>query len=165
MRFRDFLRQQDEQWKEVVEAAGYDRGLTGNNDPGPLALPAVLGIALFCAACGEGVLRGARRRASGGPVPVVAAGVDETEGESPQGKAPVRQLVGTVAVLFLYGAAVQILGFPLSTLLFVSGASWWLGARWWSALLCAALMVIVVRLLFVNGFEVQLPGGLLGLPV
>jgi tripartite-type tricarboxylate transporter receptor subunit TctC len=145
--FTTFLRQQDEQWKAVVEAAGYDRGLTGNNDPGPLALPIALLLGLLAAGSWE-VLRGRKRAAF------------EQETSHPGSK-----LLLVCGALILYVAAVSFVGFTISTFVFLTATTWKLGARWWAALIAATLIVVIVWLLFSFAFQVQLPRGVFDLPI
>lgn len=143
--FTEFLQQQDEQWKTVVEAAGYDKGLTGNNDPGPHALPWALVIGL------------------------VAVGGWEFMRGAPSGDEPPRiersfvKLSVVCVALVAYVVAVTWLGFAVSTFAFVAITTWRLGAKAWSALLAAGVILAIVWLLFVVGFQIQLPRGLLGL--
>lgn len=149
--FTQFLAEQDAQWADVVKAAGYDRGLTGNNDPGPLALPIVLAVCL-AAAGGWSLLRG-------------DAAIAEGEVRQDHAVASGRPTVAKVACEILaYTIGVPICGFTLSTLVFVSIVLWKFGARWYSAIGAAVVTVLVVRGLFGEVFAVQLPSGLLGLP-
>lgn len=144
--FTDFLQEQDEQWKSVVEAAGYDKGLTGNNDPGPLALPWVLVIGLVVVGGWE-LARGPRS-------------ADEPLN-------PTRsfaKLLPICIALIVYIVAVTWLGFAVSTFAFVAMTTWKLGAKLWSASLAAGVILAIVWLLFVVAFQVQLPKGVLGLP-
>lgn len=138
--FRQFLRDQDEQWKTVVEAAGYNRGLTGNADPGPLALPFALVIGLVIAGGWE-LFRGGTRSSDEG-----------VEG------AKAKQL-GLLFAMLAYVAAIAWLGFALSTFVFVVATTRMLGARWWAACAVAVVVLVVVWVLFTQAFAVQLPGG------
>lgn len=144
--FTEFLQEQDEQWKSVVEAAGYDKGLTGNNDPGPLALPWVLVIGLV-AVGGWEFVRGTR-----------------SLDESPKRERTFAKLLPVCVALIAYVVGVTWLGFAVSTFAFVALTTWKLGAKLWSALLAAGVILAVVWLLFVLAFQVQLPTGVLGLP-
>lgn len=144
--FNEFLREQDEQWKSVVEAAGYDKGLTGNNDPGPHALPWALLIGL-----------------------VTVGGWELARGSRPEQAAEKRQRsaykLGLVCIaLIVYVVGMTWLGFTVSTFIFVALTTWTLGAKLWSATLAGSLVVMIVWLLFVFAFQVQLPTGVLGLP-
>lgn len=144
--FTDFLQEQDRQWKSVVEAAGYDQGLTGNNDPGPHVLPWALVIGLIAVGSWEFV-RATR--------PAV---------EPPKVEHSFAKLSVVCFALVGYIVAMTWLGFAVSTFGFVTLTTWKLGARVWAALLAACTMLAIVWLLFVFAFEVQLPTGVLGLP-
>lgn len=144
--FTKFLQEQDEQWKAVVEAAGYDKGLTGNNDPGPHALPWVLVISLVVIGGWE-FARGAR-----------------PADESPQVERSLVKLSVVCVALVGYIVAVTWLGFAVSTFCFVAITTWRLGAKPWAALLAAGAILVIVWSLFVVAFQVQLPRGVLGLP-
>ncbi|MCB9938429.1 MAG: tripartite tricarboxylate transporter TctB family protein [Planctomycetaceae bacterium] len=143
--FTNFLREQDEQWKSVVEAAGYDKGLTGNNDPGPHALPWALLVGLV-AVGGWELARGTR-----------------TEDASPPGERSFAKLTVVCIALIVYVAGVAWLGFAVSTFVFVAVTTWKLGAQFWSALLAASVILAIVWVLFVFAFQVQLPTGVFGL--
>ncbi|HRA90416.1 MAG TPA: tripartite tricarboxylate transporter substrate-binding protein, partial [Planctomycetaceae bacterium] len=144
--FTNFLREQDAQWKSVVEAAGYDKGLTNNNDPGPHALPWALVIGLVTVGGWE-FARGTRSVA---------------EPATEQGS--LLRLLAVCLALVGYTVAVTWLGFALSTFGFVAMTTWKLGARPWAALLAAGVILAIVLLLFVVAFQIQLPKGVLGLP-
>ncbi|HUG67705.1 MAG TPA: tripartite tricarboxylate transporter substrate-binding protein [Pirellulaceae bacterium] len=144
--FTDFLQEQDEQWKSVVEAAGYDKGLTGNNDPGPLALPWVLVIGLVVVGGWE-LARGPRS---------ADTPLNHTRSFA--------KLLPICSALIVYIVAVTWLGFAVSTFAFVAMTTWKLGAKLWSASLAAGVILAIVWLLFVVAFQVQLPKGVLGLP-
>jgi hypothetical protein len=144
--FTDFLQEQDEQWKSVVEAAGYDKGLTGNNDPGPLALPWVLVIGLVAVGGWE-----------------LARSPRSTDTATNRTRSFAKLLPICIA-LIVYVAAVTWLGFAVSTFAFVAITTWKLGAKLGSALLAAGVILAIVWLLFVVAFQVQLPKGVLGLP-
>ena len=144
--FTEFLREQDEQWKSVVLAAGYDKGLTGNNDPGPLALPLVLVIGLVSLGGWE-----------------LACGTRSLS-EPPGSQRSYVKLLPICIALVTYVVGVTWLGFAVSTFAFVTMTTWKLGAKLWSATLAATVILAVVWLLFVVAFQVQLPAGVLGLP-
>ena len=144
--FTKFLEEQDDQWKTVVEAAGYDKGLTGNNDPGPHALPWVLVLGLTVVGGWE-LTRGAR--SAGGALKVHRSHL---------------RLLGVCVALMAYVIAVTWLGFAVSTFGFVVMTTWRLGAKPLTAALAAGVILAIVWLLFVLAFQVQLPAGKLGLP-
>jgi tripartite-type tricarboxylate transporter receptor subunit TctC len=148
--FTDFLQAQDTQWQEIVEAAGYSRGLSTLGDPGPQALPWLLLLGLTVAVGWESV----RHKSN--------AAIETTEFNS-AGNLGVRLFLIALA-LSIYIASIQWVGFALATVTFVSLSTWRLGAKWWVALFTGALLVTIVLLLFVGLLEVQLPVGKLGLP-
>lgn len=143
--FREFLVAQDEQWKFVVEAAGYDKGVPTKGDPGPSALPWFL-FAGIAVAIGLETVRGKVRKLSG-------------PGESERDRGTHRVVILSIGIV-AYVVAVQWLGFHISTWLFVTITARQLGARWWAAAVAGALLVVVISLLFVFVFEVQLPQGI-----
>ncbi len=144
--FTDFLKVQDGQWKSVVEAAGYDKGLTGNNDPGPLALPIVLMIGLVAAGGWE------------------LARSDRVTIDSQLSERSFAKLAAVCVALIAYVAAVTWIGFAISTFAFVAMTTWRLGAKPPAAIAAASVLLAIVWLLFVFAFQVQLPKGVFGLP-
>jgi len=139
--FTDFLRRQDAQWKTVVEAAGYDKGLTSNNDPGPLALPLVLVIGLLALGGWE-----------------VCCGAPAVKQQC-QSKTSFTKLGLVCIALVGYVVAVTWLGFAVSTFAFVAITTWRLGAKPAAALFSACAILVIVWLLFAVAFQVQLPTG------
>lgn len=152
--FREFLVSQDEQWKSVVEAAGYDQGLPAAGDPGPRALPLILVIGLALA-IGSETLRGKEANLAAGDLASGKQSADDPTTDTT--KRVLFLAIGMVA----YVVAVQWLGFHLSTLIFVAATARQLGARWWVATLAGGILVVVISLLFVYVFDVQLPQGIL----
>ena len=118
--------------------------LSGKHDPGPRALPILLSCLL----------------AVGGTVELIHAGVQRSADQPPASKPPVagrnRAALILGGGLALYLTVIPQLGFYAATSVFVFVASWWLGARWWSAVLASVVMMTVVFLLFGVIFEVQL---------
>lgn len=147
--FREFLVTQDEQWKSVVEAAGYDKGVPTKGDPGPSALPWFL-FAGIAVAIGFETIRGKVR---------IPAPEPSESGEGARDGATNRVVVLSLGMV-AYVVAVQWLGFHISTWLFVTITAHQLGARWWAAAVAGALLVAIISLLFVFVFEVQLPPGI-----
>ena len=162
--FRAFLHSQDAQWEEVVAAAGYDRGLTDNHDPGPLALPALLLVGMAFTAAWE-IYRGRLARPPAAGSESLAENDGLPAGETLSPPPAVAALLAVSLALVAYVVAIVWIGFGVSTLCFVSVTTWLLGAKWWEALTAAVLMVATVWLLFVLVFEVQLPSGLFELPI
>ena len=130
-----------------------DSPLAGDHDPGPKALPLVLSGLLLIGGVG-GCIAGLAARHGQDAKPTKD---DETDAVG-FGNAP-----AALAAFLVYVFAIPWLGFQFSTLVFVSGMLLWLGARWWSALLMAALVIGVVRFVFGNLMYVQLPEGDFGL--
>lgn len=152
--FTAFLKGQDQQWKSVVEAAGYDRGLAAVGDFGPRAFP----IAMLTIIVGVGI---ALRFVP----PVTDAALTDSLPEMPASldlpSTNQRRAWALGAAMVVYAAMITPLGFPLSTWLFMVLVTTRLGARPWVAAVTGAVFVAIVCLLFVQLFEVQLPGGLL----
>ena len=118
------------------------------NDPGPKAFPVVLGIVLLV-----------------GGVYQVGAGWIAT-GSSPESSAASRRGLLDASILAFallsFYFVVPWIGFYLPTFVFAFLITWRLGARWWSALLTAVVLLVVVYFLFVVAFRVQLPQGTIG---
>jgi len=132
-------------------------GIAGNRDPGPHFFPVMLAILM--------IVFGLTQIGSGLIGRVAKPSVDSETDRDSLGTATgsFRWLI-LLAVLTVYVASIGWVGFSLSTLLLSAGLMVWLGNRWWVALIVSAVMVIVVKLLFVILFRVQLPIGELGLP-
>ena len=124
------------------------------DDPGPKALPLVLGGALFLGGVGSCISMLIRPRQEDAPSGKTDAGM------AGFGNAPV-----ALSAFVAYVIAIGWLGFQVSTLTFVWSMLVWLGARWWSALLMAVLVIGVVRFVFGNLLYVQLPEGAFGLAI
>ena len=149
--FREFLKQQDLQWKDIVVGAGYDRGLSGNRDPGPLALPVVLVAGLVLLSVIE-IVRTVRSTSS----------VDqngETKSNPPIASHPRSnaQPLAVVTSILLYAIAMPFVGFNLSTCLFSMTLTRILGATWLRAAACSGILIGLVWLIFTLLFSVQLP--------
>jgi len=119
--------------------------LSGKHDPGPRALPILLSCLLLAGAAVE-LAQACIRRFSG----------RQTSPTSENRSGRNGQLLILIGGLVFYLAAIPQLGFYATTIVFAFLGSWWLGARWWSALLASLAMVAVVFLIFGMGFEVQL---------
>ena len=119
--------------------------LSGKHDPGPRALPILLSCLLAAGGCFE-LIRAAWRRFGA-----------KQHALSPQRSGSCnRQVLILAGGLVCYLAVISQLGFYATTSVFAFLASWWLGARWWSAMLASAAMMAVVFLLFGVVFEVHL---------
>jgi tripartite-type tricarboxylate transporter receptor subunit TctC len=155
--FREFLQQQDDQWREVVHFAGYEKGLTGNHDPGPLALPALLCIGLLVSG-GIEWLNGRRRQTA------ASAASQDAEPFTAQQRFHTRDFTYVIAGLIAYVTAIPWLGFGASTLIFVTLLVRKFEASWYAAAAAAIVIAFIVWILFVVSFHVQLPAGRFGLP-
>ncbi len=161
--FTSFLQQQEDQWRPVVEAAGYTPG--HNNDPGPRAFPLVLGI---CLVVGVAIELGRSsvklfQRQDREPLTNTLDKSPDVESAPAQDFSAmgVANFLILVAALSAYLVLMPWLGFSLSTLLFSTLLMWRLGVRpYWAALLSIAL-IVAIRMLFVWVFKVQLPEGVL----
>ncbi len=75
-----------------------------------------------------------------------------------------RRVLVTIALMILYLALTEPLGFPLATLLFITVGTWYLGNyRWWVPPLCGLLSAITVLSVFMDFLELSFPLGLLEL--
>lgn len=143
-----------------------------------------IGIAAFLAAMallargfGRESLEGDVLGAAGFPLLLIAIGLVlaaliavqqiRGAGERPKAKLldlstrPGRALLSSAAVLAAYVAAMNVLGYVLSTLLFSFAAAWVMGYRRLPALaLFSALVTAALLLLFGRAFFVPLPRGL-----
>ena len=123
-------------------------GLGDNFDPGskafPLGLAAILGV-------GGLIEIWHSRRAS-----VVVA--------PPKGENRAKTAVILLGGLSVYIFLLPWLGFALSTLVMAAAMMKWLGNTWPRALTAAVVLIGTVYALFVVGFKVPLPGGVLNLP-
>ncbi len=170
--FAEFLAQQDEQWNEVVQFAGYQKGLTGNNDPGPLALPMLLVAGL--AAGGAIEFFRSRHRATTelkddsatGLAAAPASTLAETESLASGGSSPVAvsQFGWLILAMIVYVGAMPWTGFAISTFIFVTLLVRRFGGSLAGGALSAAIIILIIWLLFVKAFLIQLPAGVLGLP-
>ena len=122
-------------------------GFTASHDPGPDALPKVLGYLLIVGGAVEIVRNYLKRRErSADRAPISWAGV---------------------IVLFqvvLYVVLLPVLGFSLSTGCFTIALLRWFGASWRLTISVALSLILIVNVLFTHVFEVVLPAGRLGLP-
>jgi hypothetical protein len=73
-----------------------------------------------------------------------------------------REAVMLGVALCCYYLLVPWTGFYAPTFIFGWLMCWRMGARWWVAGLAAALLIAIIRVLFVGLFRVQLPQGAYG---
>jgi len=130
-------------------------GLTAANDPGPRALPVAICLLLLAGGLVDAGLEWWRRRCPVGDATVF----EEERGDEAQRRGGLVNVLFLVVFLVGFLVLVSIIGFLPSTFLFAFGMTWRLGARWWHALVFAAVLVAVIYVLFVRMFEVPLPGG------
>lgn len=153
--FESFLEKQEDQWKEVLEAAGYTE--MENHDPGPFALPIALGAVLFIGVLSQLFVfsrkpRDAETQDEENP--------NQEEAEKPRNASAAIVIAAMVAYLSL----MNLLGFSLATVLLAGGLIWHFGSRWWTAILSAVILTVVVNALFTLIFKVPLPEGNFELP-
>lgn len=121
-----------------------ETGFQNRFDPGPSAVPVLIGIFLLAGGIAEGI-RAARE------APILPEIIPGDFGIF-------------VGALILYALAMPYTGFGLATVILSSLMTWYLGSRWWVAIALAVSLVVVVHVLFVYLFRVPLPSGVLGLP-
>ncbi len=130
----------------------------GNHDPGPQALPMVLGVLLLLGGVFELGKAWWHRRAQ----------TPQTSSEPVSARLAIsssdRVVIFTVCALLAYLISMDWLGFSLSTILFGSSLLWRLGARWWISLTVSVAITLLVHLLFVTLFKVPLPESAWGIP-
>lgn len=119
-------------------------GFQSEYDPGPAAVPALMGLSLTLGGLYQGLLAW-RRSETTSPLHLKAFWI----------------LAGG---LVAYAVAMPSVGFALSTVTLVTWMATWLGSRWWVSLLFALGIVLLVQILFGQLFKVPLPQGVLGLP-
>lgn len=129
--------------------------LSGDHDPGPKMLPVALSGLLLLSGVVGAALRFVERREQAAP-PASDRPIPDNDQDAVAGfgKAP-----AALGALLVYAIAIPWLGFQVSTFAFVTGSLMWLGARWWSSLLMAVVVIAIVRVVFGNYFYVQLPDG------
>lgn len=161
--FEAFLDQQETQWKNVLEAAGYiqhedQETHLGAHDPGPYALPIALGVVL----CLGGLSQlGFWFFSPKQPMATTIAKPEEADSEATVRN---RNVVILVGMLLAYLILMEPLGFLWTTICFTTILIWWLGSRWWVGLFSAVLLTVIVKVLFVWVFHITLPESDLGLP-
>ncbi len=118
----------------------------GKGDPGPRAIPVTLSIVLMLGGMLE--IRAYAKRGRG------------PKEEERRGKVWLqpgnKKVVVFTTMLLVYLITIPF-AFYASTFVFAALAVWYLGARWWAALLVSAAIVTVVWVLFVRLFLVPLP--------
>ena len=121
-------------------------GLGDNFDPGSKAFPVGLAVVL-----GIGGLIEVWQGWQSGPAAKAAPG---------QTKTAAILLLGLGAYVWL----LPWLGFAVSTLVGATAMMVWLGNPWSRSLIASVVLIGVIYALFVIGFKVPLPGGVLNLP-
>ncbi|MCL4533817.1 MAG: tripartite tricarboxylate transporter TctB family protein [Bacteroidetes bacterium] len=75
-----------------------------------------------------------------------------------------RRVLFSILLMIVFLALLEPLGFPLSTLIFITAGTWYLGRyRWWVPPLCGALSALTVLVVFIDFLELSFPLGLLEL--
>ena len=126
--------------------------MSDKNDPGPRAVPVTLGLVLLIGGIIQISLGLIQRRRSTKVETVGLAG----------SRRGAKEAVLLGGALFFYYLLVPWAGFYAPTFIFGWVMAWRMGARWWAAGLAAALLIAVIRVLFVGLFRVQLPQGAYG---
>ena len=137
-------------------------GLGQNRDPGPRAFPLALGLILV----GGGVFEWVASWMHWRRQPEEKEARSEVEGRDGQvPRSGLRHMVGLLIGLCLYVAALNWLGFTLSTMVFSLAMMILLGVRWPVGLATSVGLLFLIHVLFRMLFKVQLPAGTLGLPL
>ncbi len=134
-------------------------GLGQNADPGPRALPMLLGAVLILGGVFEMALWLLRRNRAG-----VGIGEEGDVAEAVATAPSYRPLILMVAGVTAYVVAIGMIGFTLSSFVFATAMMGCLGIRWWVAGLTSVGLLVVVQGLFTYLFRVQLPRGMWELP-
>ena len=134
-------------------AGGIQRlDISSENDPGPRAFPIALSLVMLFGGIVQISLGVAQRKRS-----VSAARIDDNISRRGAREA----LLLGVAILAYYLIVPQA-GFYAPSFVFAWLMCWRMGASWWIGGLAAALLLLVIRVLFVGLFRVQLPQGAFG---
>jgi tripartite-type tricarboxylate transporter receptor subunit TctC len=154
--FETFLAEQEDRWRNVIEAAGFASPRAAA-DPGPWFFPSLLAASLAVGLVGLVVTAAVRRS------------------QTPAGKAsqwlwfwtdPGKlNVVLLLASLPVYLAAMSWLGFFISTFVWSVLAMTRLGLKLAAAIPLTLLMLAAIYVLFVQLFRVQLPMSLWGPPI
>ncbi|MFA6507318.1 MAG: tripartite tricarboxylate transporter TctB family protein [Treponemataceae bacterium] len=132
----------------LFAVAAFNAGLTLKGKPGPGFLPFLTGIAL-----------------AGVSLFVLIPALLRKEEESADSNAPAggtKKVIFALAALFAWAAALDFVGYLITTFLFMVFATRLMEPRkWWVSILIALLASVVSYLLFSVLLEVQLPKGLL----
>ena len=121
-------------------------GFQNEFDPGPRAVPTMVGVLLLVGGVFQGVQEVRREIAgSSSEMGLVSFWV-------------------TLAALTAYALVMPYLGFGIATFILISIMTYRLGSRWWVSVLFAIGLVLAVQLLFVNLFKVAMPQSAIGLP-
>jgi hypothetical protein len=161
--FGAYLRDQETKWAGVIKNAGYEKA-GQNHDPGPRAMPILLGALLVIVLAVEGVLSRRRQvsrgsRGKGASTPEMELSLTTPTATVSEGSRwwLSHGAVFLLAALLIYITAMPWIGFAGSTTMFAFVAMWRLGTKWWLAALSAVVIVAAIHLLFVVLFKVQLP--------
>jgi hypothetical protein len=161
--FTEFLRDEEAKWGAVIKSAGYST-LGHNHDPGPNAMPLLLGLLLIIVLVAEGLA--SRRRGQRAEDRSPAARVQERAGIKEDVVTPAaastaagdsRDALFVLIAMAIYIALMPWTGFIAATAVFALIVMWRLGAKWWLAALGSLVIVASIYLLFVELFKVQLP--------
>ena len=125
-------------------------GFASHQDPGPQFFPILLGLGL----------------ALGGILLIVKSFLN-SKSDSESSKEPLRNRVLLVFIggFLVYLLSMPWIGFSLASCAFIFSMIRLQGSRWFVALPMAIGLVLGIQLLFGTLFHVQLPPGVLGLPI
>ncbi|HIG27711.1 MAG TPA: tripartite tricarboxylate transporter TctB family protein [Verrucomicrobiales bacterium] len=131
---------------------------SSSDDPGPKTFPRILSILMMMGGVYEGVCSYRNRSEGGG---ILKCKQFLKNWGTDQG---LRQVLILILALGLYIPALGLLGFTSASLGFSTLMMWRLGTRPLFSLIMSAVLVALIRWLFVVLFKVPLPESSLGIP-
>ena len=120
----------------------------GTNDPGPKAVPIATGVIMLIGGIWQIAVSVWYEKLVACDWTAIRSRIWES-----------RQSLVAVLALVVYLIALQIIGFRLSTLLFVIGFLKFLKSSWLEAVATSILVAVVVHVLFTIVFKITLPTG------
>ena len=140
-------------------------GIQQRGGIGPRAFPIGLSVCLLAGGIAEAIswIVTHRRRRTGRLS--LASHRDRRPGVSSSQTAEVMRVVLLVTALAIYIASISWLGFSLSSWIFAFAMLVGFRGNWFSSFIAAFVLVGGVKLLFYHLFKVQLPDGVLNLPL
>lgn len=114
--------------------------------PGPGLFPVVLALLMVALA-----------------IPLLVGRVTDAVSQSQEWSPDHRRVAGTLAATALLTLLIPILGFVVTTAIFLSALTlWWGNYRWWAVVLGSGLLSIVMLAVFQFWLGLVLPGGIVG---